>query len=338
MAIYKYLIFTVVLFATQSVFSIKVSSQDYYITYKNGLKIHLKEKKVANAKQSKVIVLINPLSIPSLEAFDVPGYSVMDTLAKSGFDVWGIDFIGQGKSSYPPEMLTNPAPTGLIILQAKDTVPQLNKAINYIVQKTGNKSVAMLGWSWGSVVAAMYAINHPKQVDHLVLYGAMYSFALSESAQKLFIKPYEAIDHHTFSTTLPAYQNISWKIIENHWKMMINNNNSIATQDAFTAVGNTYCKIDSHPFIKNTVRRPIGPMKDLYSIWNNQPIYDTNKLTVPTMVIYGDQDIFADPNLYSKLANVKIKQEVKLKEATHWLIYEKSRSQFNDMVIKFLNK
>ena len=35
---------------------------------------------------------------------------------------------------------------------------------------------------------------------------------------------------------------------------------------------------------------------------------------------------------------VKTKQEIVLNEATHWLIYEKTRAEFVDDVAEFLNK
>ncbi len=209
--------------------------------------------------------------------------------------------------------------------------------ITYLKQQvTGKSNVAILGWSWGSVVGAMYAIQNPHQVNHLILYGSMYSAHLQESIQPIFIKPF-AGNNNEFSESLPAYQNIPWKVIETHWNMMINGNKSIAEESAIAQVAKVYIEADPKPVVTNSLRRPIGPMKDLYSIWNGKPIYDISKLTTPTLVIYGDQDLFADHDLYSKLTNVKIKQEIELKEATHWLIYEKTRHQFVDDVVNFLN-
>lgn len=337
MRIYKLFTLMIGLIVCPQGFALNIHTQKYDIAYQQGLKIHLKEKKLSQTKNNKIILLINPLSIPSLTAFDVSGYSLMDTLAKSGFDVWGIDFIGQGKSSFPPEMQKNPAPIGLLPLQARDAVHQLNTAVHFIQNKTGAKTVSLLGWSWGSVVAAMYSIENPKIVDHLILYGAMYSFLMPASSQMLFVQPYRATDQ-SFSKALPAYQNIPWKIIESHWKRMLNGNKTITTQDAFDAVGHTYKGADPNPIVKGTLRRPMGPIKDLFSIWNNQSVYNINRLVTPTLIIYGDQDLFAEKDLYSKLTHVKKKKEVVLKEATHWLIYEKARTQFNDEIIQFLNK
>ena len=314
-----------------------IISNEYTIPYTSGQTLHLKEKRLSTTQSGKVIVLINPLSIPALSAFDVPGYSLMDALAAKGYDVWGIDFTGEGSASYPVSMSKFPAPSGVYPLEAKDAVKELKDGVDYIAKKTGKKSVDLLGWSWGSVVAAMYSIQHPKQVNHLVLYGSMYSSKLAESIQPIFIKPFESLVG-VFSQSLPAYQNIPWKVINTHWNMMLESNPTIASESAIDAVGKVYVSADPKPVIANSLRRPMGPMKDLFAIWNSQPIYDISKLTTPTLVIYGDQDLFADHELYSKLTNVKTKQEIVLNEATHWLIYEKTRAEFVDDVAEFLNK
>lgn len=334
---YKLLLWIFGLLLGQVVYASTINVREYYVPYLDGKQIHIKEKKLADNKPHQVLVLLNPLSIPSLEAFDVPGYSLMDTLAKAGWDVWGIDFIGQGKSSYPSEMQKNPAPAGKFPLRAKDATLQLDYIIPFILHQANKKTLSMLGWSWGSIVAAMYAINHPKQVDHLVLYGAIYDSSLPASVEAQFVLPYASANHQ-FNKHLPAYQNISWQMIENHWKKMIAGNKNITSPQVFNVVGKAYCQIDPHPFIKNTLRRSMGPMEDLFLAWNGYPLYAIHALTIPTLVIYGEHDFFADKRLYSQLTHVKIKKEIILENATHWVIYEKNRKVFSDAVLNFLNK
>lgn len=357
---YSFLIIFFISIFISSAYANDLNSSDYYIKY-NDQKIHLKEKRVSEKDFKGIIMLLNPLSIPSLSAFDIPGYSLMDSLAENGYDVWAIDFIGEGTSSYPESMTKfntpigfYPTQKGVYPLQAKEAVKELNAAIDFILEKNKQKNLHLLGWSWGSVVAAMYSIEYPQKVDHLVLYGSMYSSHLKKSLEPLFIKPYAGKDGQ-FSNNLPAYQSVPWKMVENHWKMMlgipwknidhhgemmIGENEDIVSNSVINKVGDVYIKIDPNPnpHVKNSLRRPMGPMKDLYSIWNGEPIYDISKLKTPTLVIYGDQDFFADHYLYEKLTNTKYKQLKEIKHATHWLIYEKTRQEFIDDVINFLNR
>ncbi|PGE83298.1 alpha/beta hydrolase, partial [Bacillus pseudomycoides] len=72
------------------------------------------------------------------------------------------------------------------------------------------------------------------------------------------------------------------------------------------------------------IRRPMGPLEDLYSIWNNRPLYDASQITSPVLVIYGEDDLFADRDMLSKLTGTKQKKEVVIPNATHWAVYEKN--------------
>ena len=118
---------------------------------------------------------------------------------------------------------------------------------------------------------------------------------------------------------------------------MMMGDKKIASKNVICIVGKVYKTIDKHAFIKETVRRPMGPVKDLFEIWNNRPIYDISKLFKSTLIIYGENDLFADKDLYEKLKSVHDKKEIIIKDATHWVIYEKNRNKFYIEVIKFLN-
>ena len=54
---------------------------------------------------------------------------------QKGYDVWGIDFTGEGSASYPPSMSISPAPQGVYPLEAKDAVKELKDGVDYIVKK-----------------------------------------------------------------------------------------------------------------------------------------------------------------------------------------------------------
>ncbi len=75
----------------------------------------------------------------------------------------------------------------------------------------------------------------------------------------------------------------------------------------------------------------MGPLEDLYSIWNNRPLYDASQITSPVLVIYGEDDLFADRDMLSKLTGAKHKKEVVIPDATHWAVYEK-------ITLYYLNK
>ena len=191
MRYYKIFIIIFFLLFIKNVFALEIKNIEHFINIDKNKKIFVKEKyieinKHKNAiKQAKVIVLLPPLSIPSAEAFDISNLSLMDEFVKKGFDVWAIDFEGQGRSDYPKSMQEYPAPKGIFPLQQSEALQQLKVVIEYIKKQKSIDTVSLLGWSWGSVVAANYSTIYSKDIHNLILVGAMYSFLLPK-----FTKPF----------------------------------------------------------------------------------------------------------------------------------------------------
>ena len=267
-------------------------------------------------------------------------YSIMNNFAILGYDVWSIDFIGEGSSSYFKEMSVPPIKLSLNIrqqnqlllpLSSNEAVEQLNFVITQIPilqnQANATNKINLLGWSWGSVVMAKYAILYSNKINKLIFYGAMHANKLDDKLQELFIKP--------FNDGMYNYQIIPWNIVLHHWTMMNNNlkpelSNELANMYGTLDIKNFYANISDitndadNNDINNkndamSIRRPNGPMYDLYNIWQGIPVYDITKINNKSLVIYGKNDFFADHKLSSKLSR---SSEVIIPHATHWLIYE----------------
>ncbi|WP_186647759.1 alpha/beta fold hydrolase [Fluviispira vulneris] len=333
MRYFKFFIVFIQLVVCLNSYSNNIKITEHFIKYGSESTLYVKEKSfnkaIAKNKRSGIVILLPPLCIPSAEAFDIPAVSFMDELAKAGLDVFSVDFEGMGKSTYPKEMEIYPPPEGVYPLQSKDAIKQLSVIIDYITKLKNVEKVSLIGWSFGSIVAAEYAsINH-KNVDKLVLTGAMHSFSLP-----LFTKPF-ADKNNQFNAKLGAYQNIPWEAIYSHWKMMMQEKD-LVTQDTINSIEKVYRNLDSKSRVPGSIRRVMGPMKDLFEVWNERPVYEISKIIQPTLVINGDQDLFADKNLFKKLTGVKFKKEIIIKNATHWIIYENNRKKYIDAIVSFL--
>ncbi len=289
-----------------------------------GIELYLREKAPADRQdfsKDDVVLLLEPFSIPSAEAFDVPGYSWMEDLAKDGYDVWALDFRGFGKSTRPAAMekppLENPP-----VVRAAEAIKDVEAAVEYIRKTRKVDRVNIIGWSWGAVIGGMYAVGHPEKVNKLVLYGAMHGFSLPSMVEPLEERP------GVLNSKLPAYQLATFDMTLHHWHTMMNGH-ELARKEAFEAVGRVFMESDptSRSRQPNSIRRPVGPLIDLYYIWNNKPIFDAGKIKAPVLVIRGDADFFADPTLFGKLTGAGGKKEIIIKDATHWVLYEKNRSQ-----------
>lgn len=314
MHFYK-LIFIVLFFLfSKNVFADSFFTQAKFLDY-HGQHLYVKEKKKAGENNLPVVVLLNSVSLPSVEAFDVPHYSLMEKLASAGYDVWGFDFINQGRSTFSEKFP----------LTTENALQQLDFVLQKIQKENHQKTVALLGWSWGTIIAAKYAIAHPDEVNHLILYAAMYSSPMPELQQKIFA---ESAD------TIPAIQPIPWAMIRHHWNSMLSASERERNKISMQALSNAYCHIQSGA--ECTVTRLKEQMLDLIDSWTEKPKYEAKSITVPTLLIYGSGDFFADKVFFDQLTHTNYKEQVVIQDASHWLLYEEKRTIFYQSIINFL--
>jgi pimeloyl-ACP methyl ester carboxylesterase len=50
-------------------------------------------------------------------------------------------------------------------------IRDVKSAIDFILQRRSVSKIYLMGWSWGTVIMAAYAVDHPDKVERLVLYG-----------------------------------------------------------------------------------------------------------------------------------------------------------------------
>jgi len=130
-----------------------------------------------------VLFLVHGSSISSRPSFDltVPGrgeYSVMNTFAQYGFDVWTVDHENYGRSS-------RTAGNSDIASGVED----LKAAIDLVTRETGQQKVHLFGESSGALRAGAYAMAQPERIGRLVFGAFTYkgenSPTLTERAKQL---------------------------------------------------------------------------------------------------------------------------------------------------------
>lgn len=287
-----------------------------------GLKLSLREKHLAERadfRSNRVVLLLEPFGVPAAEAFDssLPGYSLMDYLARRGYDVWALDFRGFGASDRPaafnqPMMANSPQ------MRASEASHDVDSAMQYIASQRGISKANLLGWSWGAVVASEYAGKHPESIEKLVIYGGMHGFLLPSMTNPMTDPSTGAMK------PLPAYQLALPSMSINHWNMQAM---GIVPHTAAAEAELSRIFLASDPTNGTrspaSIRRAMGPMVDLYEIWSGRPVFDASLIKAPTLIIRGDHDTFSnDPGFMSSLINAPIKRYVELPQATHWALYE----------------
>jgi len=292
------------------------AKSDGYIPGGAG-RLHL----IRRAGQGKPVLMVHPFSPGCAAAFDVPGLSWIEDLAGRGRDVWALDLRGFGGSDRPAEMERPPA-EGRPVVRAKDGEADVATAVTHILQTTGASRIDVVGWSFGSVLAAMFSGARPELVERLVLLGSMHAFDLPFMAE-LFELPGHPGE---LNPNMPAYRVVTPEAALGHWRLM-RKDLPAATVDEATVKLIEATAQASDPASAPKIRQPTGPLVDLHEIWCGRPVWDAASIRASVLVIRGSHDLFADHQLTAKLTSAAHVREAVIPDATHWVLYEKQRGR-----------
>jgi pimeloyl-ACP methyl ester carboxylesterase len=141
----------------------------------------------------RVVLFVHGAGTPSEVSFDVPyqDYSWMAYLANAGFDVFGMDMTGYGRSTRPAAMndpcnqakdrqagfATAPCPASpqhSVTTIASDW-DDINAVVDHIRALRHVDKVSLVAWSQGGPRAGGYTALHPEKVNKLVLLAPAYN-------------------------------------------------------------------------------------------------------------------------------------------------------------------
>ena len=144
----------------------KIWSNEYWAK-KGDVSLNMFRKRVGAPKAGQaplpVLFLVHGSSISSRNSFDltVPGrgeYSLMNTFAQYGFDVWTMDHENYGRSTQTQG--NSDIASG---------VEDLKAGVELVVRETGQQKIHMFGESSGALRVGAYAMARPDRVDRLGL-------------------------------------------------------------------------------------------------------------------------------------------------------------------------
>jgi alpha-beta hydrolase superfamily lysophospholipase len=153
-----------------------------YTAKKGNVSLYMYRKRATAPAKSDghkpVLFLVHGSSVSSRPTFDltVPGrgqYSLMDTFAGYGFDVWTMDHEGYGRSSRTDG--NSDIASGVQDLMAGTDV---------VARETGRQRMHFIGESSGALRAAAFAVARPGRVDRLVLMAFTYTGKGSPTLKK----------------------------------------------------------------------------------------------------------------------------------------------------------
>jgi len=294
-----------------------ISASAHY-ALRDGLRIYLWEKHKAgmedySAKSGKVALLVHGGTWSGRPDFDlqIRDYSLMDLLATNGYDAWAIDIHGYGHSDKTDKDWSG----------VQSAAADIDAAVEYITKLRSVTKIDLLGWSAGTQRAGLYAMQHAERVAKLILYAP----AWKGSAE---------------------YRDPVRKRLENGGKPLgqYRINDEAAARSDFVRD-----ELALHPQYEEDVvalyarealqTDPQSP--NAFADNSDLPILEPLRITVPTMIIFGEYDYFAkEEDLLPFFSQLKTRDKrfVLLPHGGHALILEKDHRRFQQEVLGFLDR
>jgi len=288
-----------------------------YEAMKGNVKLQLYRRRlkapVAGERPLPVLILVHGSSMSTMPTFDltVPGageYSMFNVFAKLGYDVWGIDFEGYGRSSVTPGWS-----------DIKSGVADLVAMMPIVERETKVPGgYHMIGESSGALRVAAFAAEHPERVGRLVFSAYTYtgkdSPTLTERAKGL--------DFYRKNNRRPRPKEMLESIFTR---------DKAGTSDPRTAAALVAAEL---PFGDSV---PTGTYLDMTS---KLPIIEAKAIKAPVLVIRGEHDGIATQadllDFYNQLPNPD-RQFVTLPGMAHTLVLGTNRELFWYASHTFLN-
>ena len=231
-------------------------------TRKGDVKLFLWRKSPASAPRG-TILFVHGSSMATQPTFDlqVPGRphsSVMEWFAERGFDTWGLDMEGYGRSD-------KSRPINCDIANGADDIAA---GTEYILKHAQHKKLLLYGISSGALRAAMFTQRHPERVARLALDAMVWTGEGSPTLEQR-------------KKRLPEFQSKNRRPIDRAFVHSIFERDHPGTADKATieAFADAILKLDDSV--------PTGTYVDMCS---KLPLVDPEKLRVPTIVMRGEFD------------------------------------------------
>jgi pimeloyl-ACP methyl ester carboxylesterase len=271
------------------------------------------------------VLYVHGATFPSQSSifYRIDGRSWADDLAARGFDVWGFDLAGYGRSGRPAAMA---ATTGAPVGRSGEVVPQIERVVRHVLSARDQSKLVLLAHSWGTIPAGAFTAEHPELVQSLILFGPVAQRASTRTP-----------------TTVPALQVST----DDQWQSFQSGvpagEPSPIAKEIFDLWAQDYLSTDpaSASNAPPSVRVPSGPQADIDASWSGGFPYDPSRVTVPTWLVRGAWDaVTKDADaawLRARLSNVPGgAHDIVLPRGAHRMHLETNRQALFDAVGSFL--
>ncbi len=301
-----------------------------------GLNLFVRNKRAQDRDSfppAATVLFVHGATYPSTVTFDyvIDGQSWMDIMAAAGFDVWCVDLLGYGASDRPAEM-SLPADDNPPVVDTEAAVADVSKVVDFILAQRNLSRVALIGYSWGTMICGNYAGLQPDKVERLVLYGAAWmgtGGAIATGAR------------------LGAYRLVDAAAVLARWCRELDDGQiaGIAAPAHMAAWADAAIASDPEAARHDPpqARAPAGVVKDVQErLMKAIPPYDPGAIRATTMIVVGEWDRETRPEqgreVFALLSGATDRRYVMIGGATHSMLIENQRGALHRVVDSFLKE
>jgi len=287
-----------------------IQSKEHYVV-RDGLRIYLWEKYREDRESTflrtgKVALLVHggTRSGRSLYDLQIRDYSLMDFLAINDYDVWAIDIHGYGHSD-----------KGTDWIDTHSAAADIAVAVEYITKLRGVEKIDLFGASAGTQRTGVYVMEHPERVAKWVF-------------------------HAGFWKGTEEFRAFNRKRIENGGQALPRSRPTTEADFRSDFVEGQFEEDVVEASVK--VGLEMDPQRpNIFVEWAKLPVLDPARITVPTMIIYGEKDFAAKEEdllpFYSQL-KTNDKSYVLLPGGGHMLMLERNHRRFQYEILSFFDR
>ena len=266
-------------------------------------------------------------------------YSWMEHIARKGCPVFALDIRGYGASDKPPAMDDAPGNSPPIAGSA-EALQDIDDAVEFIRGVAGCEQIDLVGASWGSLTCGIYASGPGGEKIHkLVLVTPVFATRNEDWLDRLA----DPVNPKQLNPDLGAYRWVTEDDIRLSWdaQIPVTDKTEWRAEQCFRAIIDEALKWDLESSSRSPAafQSPNGTWVDLFEVFSGRPLYEPEKIEVPTLLIRGAEDPTAtDPDaraLFERLG-AQIKRYVVIGHGTHFLAAEKNRWQLFSETWNFL--
>ena len=301
---------------------------EWFSVVTGGPRLALRHRPAEGLKRGPPVLFVHGATLAS-ELYDVPveGYSWMRHAAAHGRDAFALDVRGYGRSERPPAF-ERPAGESGPYARHDAAVADIARAATFVQERTGADRIDLVGGSWGSITAAIFAATDAGALRRLVLFAPIFA-EVNESWLAITADPREPTRPNM---GLGAYRRVTREAVRRRWdaEIPVPDKTAFRPEPVFTALmdaalGNDRQASEHDP---PAMRVPNGTLLDLHEAFSGRPLYDPGAITTPALLVRGACDPTSTGTDMGRLAErLPVSRTVTVSDASHFAIAERAATK-----------